>query len=455
MMRPISLAAVASACGVAWDKTDILFSGVCTDSRTLQPGDLFVALRGERFDAHDFLALVEKNGAVAAVVEKTDPAVSMSQLQVVDTISALGKLAALNRAFFHGKTIGLTGSAGKTTTKEMIAAILAQHGSPLVTAGNLNNHLGVPITLLRLSPENDSAVIEMGASAVNEIRYLTGLAKPDVALVTNVAPAHLEGFGTIENVAKGKREIFEGLPDNGTAIINLDNEWTASWNEDLASRFHVLTYSMCRAADISASRIVQSADGVSFDLHIANTVLPINLSFLGEHNVGNALAAAACCMALGVSPEDIASGLRLAKPYKGRLQSKRGMNDCLVIDDSYNANPASMRMAIDALMAREGKKILVLGDMGELGADASELHAGVGAYAKAAGVETLLATGVLCRAATERFGEGALWFESRELLASHCLSQAASDSVFLVKGSRSAGMEQVADALVNARGIAC
>ena len=450
MMQAQTLSAAAQACGVEWNAKKIIFSGVCIDSRKVQAGDLFVALKGERFDAHEFLQAVEQAGAVAALVEKVNDVLLLPQLQVADTVKALGKIAALNRTSFAGKIIGLTGSAGKTTTKEMIAAILAQHGTPLVTEGNLNNHIGVPLTLLRLSAENNSAVIEMGASALEEIRYLTAMTRPDVALVTNIAAAHLEGFGSIENVAKGKYEIFEGLPKNGTAVINLDNDWMSGWDKLLAGRFRVVTYSAKENADVYAKNIIQAADGISFTLHAAGNSQSVNLAFLGEHNVGNALAAAACCLAIGSSFENIISGLQIAKPYKGRLQSKRGVKGCLVIDDSYNANPASVRMAIDALMACDGNKTLILGDMGELGANAHLMHADIGIYAKKVGIENLLVTGALSKFAAESFGASAKWFDSWQPLADYCLAQAAVNSVFLIKGSRSAGMDRVADLLVEA-----
>lgn len=455
MMRAISMAEVAQVCGVAWPGAETSFTGVCIDSRKVQAGDLFVALKGERFDAHEFLSAVANSGAAAALVEKADPAIALPQLEVMDAVKALGKVAALNRRFFTGKIIGLTGSAGKTTTKEMIAAILAQDSNPLVTAGNLNNHIGVPLTLLRLSPENDCAVVEMGASALDEIRYLTTMVKPDVALVTNVAAAHLEGFGSIENVAMGKREIFEGLPESGTAVVNLDNAWTAAWEKDFGNNLHVLTYSMAGNADVYASSIAQTTDGMSFTLHAGGNNQMVNLAFLGKHNVGNALAAAACCMAIGVGFEKIISGLQAAKPYKGRLQSKRGANGCLVIDDSYNANPASVRMAIDTLLTFDGIKTLVLGDMGELGADTRLLHADIGLYAKNAGVENLFVTGELSALAAESFGSGAHSFDNWSALADYCLAHATKNSVFLIKGSRSAGMDRIADALVEAGRALC
>ncbi len=447
MMRSLSLAELAQACGVAPPTAPAVFSGVTTDSRQVKPGDLFVALRGERFDAHDFLADVQRAGAAAALVERLDAAVALPQLAVPDAVLALAQLAALNRAQFNGTVIGLTGSAGKTTTKEMIAAILAQSGKPLVTAGNLNNHIGVPLTLLRLAPEHDCAVIEMGASAMGEIRYLTQLVRPAVALVTTVEAAHIEGFGSIENIARGKREIFEGLAAGGTAVINLDNRWTASWRDALLRDHRVLAFSTVQAADVWASDIAQDAGGLRFVLHACGQALPLRLAFIGRHNVGNALAAAACCLGAGLPLQQVVAGLQAAQPYKGRLQSRAGINGCLVIDDSYNANPAAVRMAVDALLACEGDRILVLGDMAELGPEALALHAEAGRDAKAAGITTLLVTGELSRATADGFGAGAEYFPDWQSLAASCRSRATNNTVFLIKGSRSAGMDRVADVL--------
>ncbi len=455
MMRAQTLFVVADACGAARSATDTAFTRVVIDSRKVQVGDLFVALAGERFDAHDFLADVQRAGAVAAIVEKKNDALSLPQLQVKDCVQALGKIACLNRNLFSGKIIGLTGSAGKTTTKEMIAAILVQQGKPLITQGNLNNHLGVPLTLLSLSPEHDCAVIEMGASAVGEIRYLTQMVKPQVALVTNVAPAHLEGFGSIENVASGKREIFEGLASDGTAIINLDNSWTASWLDSVSEQFRVLTFSMQKTADVFAENIVQTAAGVSFALCTSTEHRNIALNFIGTHNVGNALAAAASCLALGISLDVIAQGLHTAKPYKGRLQLRKGVQGSSVIDDSYNANPASVRMAIDTLMQCDGEKILVLGDMGELGSDAKALHAEIGSYARQVGIKKLLVTGELSRATAQAFGAEAQHFPNWELLTERCVVLAQAKTVFLIKGSRSAGMDRVADHLAATEDSLC
>lgn len=454
-MQAQTLFAVADACGVARSESDAVFYGVKIDSRKIESGDLFVAIKGERFDAHNFLADVQRAGATAAVVEKIDSLVSLPQLQVEDAVQALGKIAALNRDLFSGKVIGLTGSAGKTTTKEMIAAILAQQGKPLVTQGNLNNHLGVPLTLLSLSAQHDCAVIEMGASALDEIRYLTQLVKPDVALVTNVGAAHLEGFGSIKNVAKGKREIFSGLSVDGIAIINLDNRWTAAWENEFPASVQVITFSIEKQADVFATHVEQTADGIAFTLHANHARRPVTLRFLGLHNVRNALAAAACGLAMGLSIDVVAAGLVAAKPYKGRLQTRKGVQGCRVIDDSYNANPASMRAAIDALLSCAGEKVLVLGDMGELGADAQQLHAGIGTYAKETGIKKILLTGELSRATAEAFGVGAQHFLTWELLAAHCVALANERTVFLVKGSRSAGMDRVADRLATIEESLC
>lgn len=453
MMAAFCLRELASACGVQCDSDHVFTGRVVTDSRQVSAGDVFVALSGTRVDGHDFLDAVARAGAVAAIVERVNPSCVLLQWQVKDCVQALGALAALNRARFTGRTIGLTGSAGKTTTKEMTAAILAQSGSPLVTEGNLNNHLGVPMTLLRLSPEHDSAVIEMGASALGEIRYLTQLVRPDIALVTTVAPAHIEGFGSIENVAAGKSEIFEGLAGDGTAVINVDNVWTAAWVNRVQRDHKVVTYSvdaaMCHTADVYATDIQEGNAGLQCVLHAGGECAPVDLHFLGVHNVGNAVAAAACCLSAGVSLSQVVAGLASARPYQGRLQWRVGMAGARVIDDTYNANPASVEMAVRALLAvKASQHILVLGDMAELGDEAAALHEATGRQAKALGVTTLLACGDKSAATVRGFGEGARHFVDWQALAKACQVLAGVGVVFLVKGSRSAAMERVVAALV-------
>jgi UDP-N-acetylmuramoyl-tripeptide--D-alanyl-D-alanine ligase len=450
-MQLFSLAELAMACGVMDTRHEPMVGNIRIDSRLVQPGDIFVALQGEHVDGHDFLKEVENAGAVAAIVEQNIQGCSLPQWLVPDAVIALGNIAAMNRNAFTGPVIGVTGSVGKTTVKEMIASVLAQTGLPLMTAGNLNNHLGVPLTLLRLDKAHDSAVIEMGASALGDIRYLTQLVRPNVALVTAVEAAHVEGFGSIENVAIGKAEIFEGLIEGGTAIVNLDNAYTKKWFEPLSEQFQVLSYSVSsgldnQQADFFASEIVPGHEKWSFNLHFRNDVYPVSLSFLGDHNVANALAAAACCFAAGISLETIVTGLEAATPYKGRLQKKMGLLNSVVIDDSYNANPASVKMAINALMMfPEKKKILVLGDMAELGEAADILHGEIGAFARQAGVTRLMALGALSVHAASHFGATAECFNDHESLAKACLALADSHTVFLVKGSRSAGMDRVVD----------
>ncbi len=455
MMKEFTLSEIAEACSVHCAINQKFTGKICTDSRAVQPGDIFVALRGERFDGHHFLEEVSRAGAISAIVEETDEHCVLPQWQVPDSVLALGSVAAMNRQLFSCPVIGLTGSAGKTTTKEMIAAILAQKGAPLVTEGNLNNHLGVPLTLLRLMPCHDNAVIEMGASALGEIRYLTGLVRPDVALVTAVAPAHMEGFGCIENVAAGKAEIFEGLSATGTAVINLDNHYTASWLEELSQRFTVISYTVRsdldqKLADVFATDVQVTSSGMRFVLHYGNDAALVSLGFLGRHNVGNAVAAAACCFAIGQSMSLVVSGLESASPYKGRLQLCKGISGATVIDDSYNANPASVRMAIQTLVAIDAEqKILVLGDMAELGEETKSLHYDIGAYAKAVGLNQLFACGDLSEQTVRGFGEGGCYFPSVESLSDACVSLANENTVYLVKGSRSAKMERVVGALID------
>lgn len=450
-MQLFPLTELAMACGVTETRPEPMTGNVRIDSRQVQPGDIFVALQGEHVDGHDFLKEVDSAGAVAAIVEKSIQGCLLPQWIVPDAVIALGNIAAMNRNAFTGPVIGVTGSVGKTTVKEMIAAVLAQNGQPLMTAGNLNNHLGVPLTLLRLDKIHDSAVIEMGASALGDIQYLTQIVRPHVALVTSVEAAHVEGFGSIDNVAIGKAEIFEGLVDGGTAIINLDNNYTKKWFEPLSERFNVLSYSASQGvhnqrADFFASEIVSGHDKWHFNLHFRDDIYPVSLSFLGDHNVANALAAAACCFAAGITLQTIVSGLEAAAPYKGRLQKRMGFMNSVVIDDSYNANPASVKMAINALMMfPEKKKIVVLGDMAELGEAADILHGEIGAFARQAGVTRLMACGPLSVHAASHFGASAECFNDHESLANACLLLADSQTVFLVKGSRSAGMDRVVD----------
>lgn len=426
---------------------DVSFTRVTTDSRQLQPGDLFIALRGERFDGHDFLQVAANQGAVGLVIEKHEPSIALPQLIVSDSLLALGQIAALNRKAFHGPLIAITGSAGKTTVKTMVASILRECGNVLVTQGNLNNHIGVPLTLLRIDAAHEYAVIEMGASAIGEIAYLCTLGQPDVAMINNVMPAHIEGFGSIEGVAQAKSEIYSGLQRDGTAIVNVDDAFAAQWLRQLGSK-KIITVSFAQqSADCYAQQVVYTADSVSFTLVLQQASVEIELNALGEHSVRNALAAAACASAVGANLQQIQRGLAAFAPVGGRMSRHTGATGELIIDDSYNANPGSMRAAINVLVAQPNNTILVLGDMGELGEREAELHAEIGTYARERGVHTLVAVGPLSKHASDAFGPAALHFNNQADLINALKARVNADTTLLVKGSRSAKMDLVVRAL--------
>lgn len=427
---------------------DCQFSRVCTDTRSLQAGDLFVALRGDRFDAHKFLQEAVNKQASALVVEKENPEFSLPQLVVKDTTEALGQLAGLNRELFKGPLIAITGSGGKTTVKMLLHNILAHCGNVYATKGNLNNHIGVPLSLFELSPEHDYAVIEMGASGPGEIAYLVQLAKPDVGLVNNALRAHVEGFGSLEGVAKAKGEMFAGLQVNGLAVINLDDPLVDVWLGQAGERKR-LTFSVDgKVADFRATDIRDGGDGhVGFVLHTPSEKVELTLQLMGKHNVANALAAAACAYAVGAGIDAIKAGLEGSEAVAGRMQVRRGSSGATIIDDSYNANPDSAKAAVDSLVRWSGRKVLVLGDMAELGRGAEQFHRDLGAYARTVGVDSLLTVGKLTRISSDAFGSEARHFDDCEQAVRFLETVVDSDSVVLVKGSRSAGMERVVSAL--------
>ncbi len=435
----------------------VSFDAVSTDSRKLRAGDLFVALKGPNFDAHDFVATAARQGAVAALVERALDC-DLPQIIVADSRLALGQLAAAWRAEFQGPVIGITGSNGKTTVKEMVARIMGRRGAVLATAGNLNNDIGVPLMLLRLKPEQHrAAVIEMGANHPGEIAYLTNLVQPNVAVITNAAAAHLEGFGSIEEVAHAKGEIWQGLRETGTAVINLDDEFADYWRE-LVVDHRSMGFGMLPSADVRLAEggvhwaISESGYKCSFRIQSPAGAIDIAMNLAGKHNVMNALAAAATALAAGAPLADVQAGLESMAPVKGRLEPKLTPQGQLVIDDSYNANPHSLRVAIEVLLQAPAEKILVMGDMAELGAAAGELHFQVGAEARKKGVDLLLACGDHCQQAVKGFGEKGLCFSDQKALNHYLLAllrePAHRDAVVLVKGSRSAGMEKVVDALI-------
>ncbi len=411
---------------------------VCTDTRTLSAQALFVALVGPRFDGHEFIAAARGAGAAAVLVEREGDW-PLPYIVVPDTRLALGRIARLVRERSRARVIGVTGSNGKTTVKEMSASILAQVGPTLATQGNLNNEIGVPLTLFRLEPEHAYAVIEMGASAIGDIDYLATIAQPDVGVVTNAGPAHLEGFGSLEGVARGKGEMFAALAPGAAAVVNADDQYAPLWRE-LAGNRRVLDFGLSKLAAVRA--IAPSSDG--FTLRTPQGEARVRLPLPGRHNVLNALAAAAAATALDVPLEHIVAGLEAVPTVKGRLARVPAEGGAYVLDDSYNANPNSLRAGLEVLAAEPvARRFLVLGDMAELGADAEALHAAAGDWAREAGVEQLFALGDMARLAAERFGAGGRAFTDKQDLTEALRALLAEDVAVLVKGSRCMAMEQV------------
>nr|WP_205896476.1 UDP-N-acetylmuramoyl-tripeptide--D-alanyl-D-alanine ligase [Pseudomonas nitroreducens] len=425
---------------------DVTFAAVSTDSRAIEPGQLFIALTGPRFDGHDYLADVAAKGAVAALVEREVAGAPLSQLVVKDTRIALGQLGALNRAAFTGRVAAVTGSSGKTTVKEMLASILRTQGDVLATRGNLNNDLGAPLTLLQLAPEHQSAVIELGANRVGEIAYTVALTRPQVAIITNAGTAHVGEFGGQDKIVLAKGEILEGLAADGVAILNRDDKAFDTWQARADCR-RVSSFGLHDVrADFHASDVKRDARGCpGFTLQGPAGEAAVQLNLLGEHNVTNALAAAAAAHALGVPLVGIVSGLHNLQPVKGRAVAQLATNGMRVIDDSYNANPASICAAIDILAGFSGRTVLVLGDMGELGAWAESSHREVGTYAIGK-VAALYAVGPLMSHAVQAFGSAGRHFADQASLI-QALAEEASTTTILIKGSRSAAMDKVVAAL--------
>ncbi|PKO45899.1 MAG: UDP-N-acetylmuramoyl-tripeptide--D-alanyl-D-alanine ligase [Betaproteobacteria bacterium HGW-Betaproteobacteria-22] len=442
MMRA-SEAAIALDAGFVGE--DVVFSNVGSDSRHVTAGQLFVALKGERFDGNAYATEAIRQGAVAVLLSDTSQKVT-PRIEVQDTRLALGTLAKYWRGKFATPVVAITGSNGKTTTKEMLASILAVAAGDKArvhaTIGNLNNDIGLPLTLLQLRAEHAYTVLEMGMNHLGEIDYLTHIARPDVAVINNAGIAHLGELGSRENIAKAKGEIFSGLAKGGVAVINADSEYADYW-QSLNAHRKVVTFSLKKDADIYA-RYQAIDDGAMVDLHTPEGQVSFKLRVPGEHNVSNALAACGAAYALGIPNQDIADGLTEYAGVYGRLEHKPGLNGALIIDDTYNANPDSMKVAIEVLARMEaGKKILVLGDMGELGADAKAMHAEIGGYAKAAGLNTLYCLGELSAGVVTGFGSGARHFDTVEALAEQVVSALSKDTVVLVKGSRFMQMEHV------------
>ena len=423
-------------------------SGVSTDTRSVAAGQLFVALRGERFDAHDFLDQAVASGAAALLVSDAArvPA-GATALVVDDTRIALGKLAHAWRNRFALPVIAVTGSNGKTTTKEMIAAILkARFGDAvLATRGNLNNDIGLPLTLLGLNADHRAAVIEMGMNHPGEIAYLTALGAPTVAVVTNAQRAHLEGMGDLDEVAREKGTIFDGLTTGGVAVVSADDRYAALWRR-MAGTHAVRSFGIEQPADVQAV-VHQQGLETRLDLTAAEGSAAIRIAVPGRHNARNAVAAAAACLAAGVPLASVVAGLEGFNGIKGRLQRRQGIAGAVVLDDTYNANPDSVRAGIDVLAATIGHKVLVLGDMGEIGEASGQYHDEIGGYAKSQGIDRLFAIGDASQQAVRNFGEGARHFCNIDKLIAAVNKELGPETTVLVKGSRFMKMERVADAI--------
>ncbi len=447
MIGSVRLAEVAEFLQAKHRGANVPFQFVSIDTRTLQPGDLYVALVGNRLDGHDYVKQAIDKGACAVLISKQMD-ISTPFLQVADTTEALGRLALYNRQKFNRDVIAITGSSGKTTVKGMMATLLRQQNEVLVTRGNLNNHIGGPLTLLRLNHTYDYAVIELGASGEGEIAYTSQLAKPTVSILTNAGSAHLEGFGSLETIVRTKGEIIDALSDEGIAVLNADSPHFDTWKARAGQR-RVISFGESEHADVQASNISVNETGCcDFDLNVEGKTAQVHLKVMGQHNVFNALASAAACHGLQMSLANIVTGLQAFEGVEGRLIEKPGVNGSVVIDDSYNANPASVRAAMDVLSSRKGHSIFVLGDMAELGVETQLAHAEMGAYAREANIDEFFALGEFSRKAADAFGDNAHWFASHDNLVRFLKQKLKENVTVLVKGSRSAHMDRVVNEII-------
>jgi UDP-N-acetylmuramoyl-tripeptide--D-alanyl-D-alanine ligase len=427
-----TLAQVAHDTGGRLHGVNQAYEAISTDTRTLKPGDLFFALRGERFDANAFVTEAFKRGAAGAVVEARAD-VDLAQIEVDDSQRALGKVAHEWRMHFNLPVIGITGSNGKTTIKELTSAILRAElgeGSVLATEGNFNNEIGLPLTLFRLNDTHKAAVIEMGASKPGDIGILRAIAAPGVVVISNAARAHLEGFGSVADVAKTKGEILDNLSAQSTAVLNRDDQFYADWAER-AQPAKVLSFGMDRTI------------GFTFTMLTPAGAIDIELPLAGQHNVMNALAASAAAIAAGASLAAVKRGLAASSNVSGRLRTLKLVTGTILYDDAYNANPDSVAAAIEFLTALPDEPWLVLGDMGELGPDAEALHRDIGQLARDLGAAGLFCTGMLSRATAEGFGEDARWFESQDALFAALQPELIAGRNVLIKASRFVGLDQL------------
>jgi UDP-N-acetylmuramoyl-tripeptide--D-alanyl-D-alanine ligase len=451
MTISLDLATAAAEMGGAATGDKASFLGVSTDSRSVAAGELFFALKGENFDGHDFVSLAKEKGASAAVIAAAESErfkdLGLPLIAVADPRLALGSLAAAWRARFSLPLVAVTGSNGKTTTKEMLTSIMrAAYGDAvLATQGNFNNDIGLPLTLLKLGPEHKAAVIEMGMNHPGEIGYLARLTKPTVGLVTNAQRAHLAGMGTLATIAGEKGSLFLELGANGVAVFNADDVWADIWRSQSAG-CKVMSHSFERPAEVFGACALHGLEN-HLTISFAGAEIEVALALPGAHNARNALAAASAALATGVTLETVRVGLAAFRGIKGRLQRREGLHGAVVLDDTYNANPDSVRAGIDVLAATVGKKILVLGDMGEIGEMTGQFHDEVGGYAKSQGIDRLFAFGDSSAIAAYNFGAGGAHFKKIDELIDAVRSEMTAQTIVLVKGSRFMRMERVSEAI--------
>lgn len=462
MLPQYSLAQIAQILNVPLNNGDddsIMITGFSSDTRTIQPGNLFIALSGPNFNGNLFAEKAIELGACGALLSEP-VSLNAPSLIVKDTLAAYGQIATHHKANTSAKTIAITGSVGKTSVKEMCAAILGLNNSVHATKGNLNNEIGAPRTLLELTPQHEFAVIELGANHQGEIARTVAMTQPDVALINNVAPSHLEGFGSIDGVFQAKSEIYSGLNDNGIAIVNGDSPYLANWQQLLAEKiadnkvifFSTEEASLNKPNFMVATDISKDESGHPvFTINFNGQQQSVTLNVPGRHQVNNALAAASCCLALGINLKQVSQGLAQFKPVKGRVNVYQLNSGASVIDDSYNANVESVKAAIDLLADNQGYKLLVLGDMGELGSQSQFYHHQVGEYAQQKGINQLMTLGQLSKAICEGFaGNGEHFTELGSMMtAINKVLEAQTNVQILVKGSRSAKMERVVEQLIN------
>jgi UDP-N-acetylmuramoyl-tripeptide--D-alanyl-D-alanine ligase len=430
---------------------DVTISSASIDTRAIEPGQLYIAIKGNNFDGNEFVSEAERAGACAAIVHRGVPA-KVPHIVVEDTRLALAEFAGAWRKKASVPLIGVTGSNGKTTVKEMTAAILNVKADTLFTKGNLNNDIGVPLTLLRLNEQYRYGVIEMGANHPGEIEYTSRYAQADVVIITNVGPAHIEGFGSVDGVAQAKGEIIRTLKPDGVAVLNRDDKYFDYW-QSVAGTRKVMSFGIDGAATVTAhsitTEVVNNAFATSFVLVSDVGSLTVKLQLAGRHNVLNALAATAACLALGIDLQQIKQGLERVTPVTGRLQPLVSRLGNIIIDDTYNANSASLKVGLDVLANCDGKRWLILGAFGELGPESPKIHQEMGELIKSSGVLRLLATGSDARNTVSIFGKGATFFDTQQELIEVLKQELKGDEAILVKGSRAQRMENVVAALVD------